>query len=550
MNELQIKLTADIASFKAAMATVEQKLKNAETILEKASGEADKYRGALASLSAEYKRGAISQEQYDKQVNKLSSDLLKQQDIINNSTLEVNRLSREYNKLGSSSLIANQNKLTQSTNNLGNSVNGLTKNVANGNGVALEFNRIIQDAPFGIIGIGNNIQQLAGNFSQLKASAGGTGAALKASFAALASGPNIALLAISALTAGFTAYQMGVFSSKDKTKELVDEIDRLREASENYLKTLSAVNLSRVKGEQSAQEEIVSLNRLFKATTDTTLSLEQRQRAVDALQKTYPNVFGNIRDEIILNGGAQKSYEQLTDAILANARAKAAESTLVKNEETLIALQTEREELNQKIAKSEALIDLKKKDQVVTVGQLKSLGQQIADSETRLIEPSLKRRAEIGKEINKLTKDNLELTNKVRENFQSVGTLLDPVPTKVDAVTASVEKLNRTFEADNDFIDQFLQRNAQERLDTFASSYENVFMKVESGKGIILEANQAIDTNLNTLAEQTTDYTNTILSAFTDLGVGIVSSLDISNNSLRGFLTTLVSATPKIIGAM
>ena len=46
-------------------------------------------------------------------------------------------------------------------------VQKLTQATSGYNSVGTDFARIIQDAPFGIIGIGNNITQLAGSFQVL-----------------------------------------------------------------------------------------------------------------------------------------------------------------------------------------------------------------------------------------------------------------------------------------------------------------------------------------------------------------------------------------------
>ena len=46
-------------------------------------------------------------------------------------------------------------------------VDRLAKATSSYNSVGIDFARIIQDAPFGIIGVGNNITQLAGSFQNL-----------------------------------------------------------------------------------------------------------------------------------------------------------------------------------------------------------------------------------------------------------------------------------------------------------------------------------------------------------------------------------------------
>jgi hypothetical protein len=46
----------------------------------------------------------------------------------------------------------------------------------------VNFNRVVQDAPFGILGVANNIEPLLLSFQSLKKEAGSTGMALKATY--------------------------------------------------------------------------------------------------------------------------------------------------------------------------------------------------------------------------------------------------------------------------------------------------------------------------------------------------------------------------------
>jgi hypothetical protein len=405
----------------------------------------DKFAKKIELLNAQFKQNTNSITALEGKISTLKTKL---ESATNVKSIEKyqSQLDNAQNKLIQLGQIGSsiQGKISLANQQASQSFGGLTKSVGSANGVAVEFSRIIQDSPFGIIGIGNNIQQLTANFAQLRSQTTSTGAALSSALGALISPANLLVLGISAVTAGFTAYQMGAFKSKDSTKELIKEVDRLNEASSEYLKTLSAVGLSQVKGSQNATAEIASLRTLYNATQDTTLSLTRRQKAVDALQDEYPNVFKNIKDEIILNGGARKSYDDLTTSILANAKAKAAESTLVENEKKLIALQNERESVNAKIAESEKRSTLELKDQVAVFGQFKTLKEQQTESEIRLIEPSLVRRAELGKEINKITADNLKLTGAISaENSNIVVELGNAVDTskELKRVLEDISKL-------------------------------------------------------------------------------------------------------------
>lgn len=93
-------------------------------------------------------------------------------------------------------------------------------------------------------------------------------------------------------------------------------LDDLKKANEEFKAT-------RLKGTQDAQKELVSLESLYRATQNTTLSVSQRKKAVDALQSQYPSYFKNMSDEQIMAGKAAGSYDKLKDSIIAAARARA-----------------------------------------------------------------------------------------------------------------------------------------------------------------------------------------------------------------------------------
>ena len=104
----------------------------------------------------------------------------------------------------------------------------------------------------------------------------------------------------------------------------------------------------------SSSQEITNLQLLYKTATDTTISMNERKKAVDEMQKIYPLYFANMKDEEILLGKAQAQYEKLNNAILDNARAKAYTNMLneqiAKQASTLEPLRQEME-LNRQKAK-------------------------------------------------------------------------------------------------------------------------------------------------------------------------------------------------------
>lgn len=100
--------------------------------------------------------------------------------------------------------------------------------------------------------------------------------------------------------------------------------DGIRTLKENQ----TALNDAVKEGNKDASKEISQLDILYRTATNVALSTEQRLKAVNKLQETYPSYFADINDEIIMNGKATKSYETLREAIFESARAKAIQSTL------------------------------------------------------------------------------------------------------------------------------------------------------------------------------------------------------------------------------
>ena len=111
---------------------------------------------------------------------------------------------------------------------------------------------------------------------------------------------------------------------------LVTQWDKVSEALSGTSKEQDLFNKLQKEAISQSAKEIQDLDILYRTTQNHALSLEERKKAVDKLQAIYPNYFANIQDEIILNGGAVKSYQNLRLAILDAARAKAAQSELDK----------------------------------------------------------------------------------------------------------------------------------------------------------------------------------------------------------------------------
>ena len=90
------------------------------------------------------------------------------------------------------------------------------------------------------------------------------------------------------------------------------------------------------KGTQNAQKEITEIRLLYNATQDITEAVEDRKKAVDELQRLYPDYFGNLSDEEILAGKAADAYDRLTNSIISNAKAEAARKRITEEQTKVV----------------------------------------------------------------------------------------------------------------------------------------------------------------------------------------------------------------------
>lgn len=120
-------------------------------------------------------------------------------------------------------------------------------------------------------------------------------------------------------------------------------VDELKKANEEF-------KAAKLKGKQDAQKELISLESLYRATQNATLSVTQRKKAVDALQSQYPSYFKNMSDEQIMAGKAAGAYDKLKDSIIGAARARAYQDKIAElatkrldNEDKIINLASKAE---------------------------------------------------------------------------------------------------------------------------------------------------------------------------------------------------------------
>jgi len=145
-----------------------------------------------------------------------------------------------------------------------------------------DFSRILQDAPFGFIGIQNNIGPLVDSFGRLRASTGTTGGALRALVSGIGGAGGLGL-AVSAITAAVTFASIGFDRWVPKIKDAKTETGELAKSSASIVTSLA--------------EETSRIAILVGAIQQDTLSKRQRNGAINELKQLNPDYFGQLDTE-------------------------------------------------------------------------------------------------------------------------------------------------------------------------------------------------------------------------------------------------------------
>ena len=186
------------------------------------------------------------------------------------------------------------------------------------------LNRVIQDAPFGFIGIANNINPLVESFGRLKAESGSVGGALKSLIGGL-SGPAGLGLAFAAVTTAITFAQIG-FQAWTRTSQ------KAKEAVDETAKALSSIQ-NAVANEAGGVASLVAVLENENETRQRKLS------AIKELQKINPEIFNQLRLEGDTVNGLTAAYQAYIDNLKTVVTAKVIQARIEKEITALLKVQ-------------------------------------------------------------------------------------------------------------------------------------------------------------------------------------------------------------------
>ena len=273
-------------------------------------------------------------------------------------------------------------------------------------------------------------------------------------------------------------------------KTLASETKILTDNTKEFNEALEAEN-------QAIGKEISDLKILYNTATDTNKNYNERLDAVHKLQENYPSYFGNIKDEIIMNGKAQSSYEALTTSIRASAKARAAKAILDKREAERISKE---EELRKRIeAKNVEIKNAKKKKGNQTIDNTSSSFLEIGfgrdeggvsenitvDHDTKLHvlkqqrDELIKEQKTLQKEWNKQDKNLIDIFNenqKIAENYKNITSTDTP-----NVVVPDTNKSKKNKTKTNNEKDHSLENSENERKKSLEdlSKYDKLRLDLE-----------------------------------------------------------------------
>ena len=205
---------------------------------------------------------------------------------------------------------------------------------------------------------------------------------------------------------------------------------------------------ARRKGISDSMKERTELEFLYKATQDTSRSMEERNAAVEELQKKHPSYFGNMSKEYILLGKANDEYIKLSKSIIETATAKA-KMTEIEN------LSTRALDLSMKAAGK--LMEIRK-----------------AEAETDYVDPFLREIMKSADRVAHLRKEYEGLTKDLRDVYSAQIALSRSI--KISDYTEGDDK--DKFKEYAEYIKKITEDLAKSRIDLIADGRKKEIAEV------------------------------------------------------------------------
>lgn len=315
-----------------------------------------------------------------------------------------------------------------------------------------------------------------------------------------------------------TALVVGITLLSSYGSEIADWVKELFKAKENIdvlKESLKAYNETILEGRKAAQDQLTELQLLYDAAVDAAKGTDERTKAVKKLKDEYPDYFKSLDNEAILAGKAKSAYDQLTQSIIANAKARASMDAMTENFSKIIDLEPQ-------INAEYSQIELLRKEYAKLQETIKKVESQTADpialkgnqqltalraEATGIMDDIVEREEKIAKirsEIYALNKRNAEIENDI-----NISDLLFDTNTKKGKDNKSVQYLD-TYQQK-----RAIQKAEQDIQDSITESQLNaqkmtIDLMAEGNSKELAQINANYDAKINEIRKRERELLQTL----------------------------------------
>jgi hypothetical protein len=352
---------------------------------------------------------------------------------------------------------------------------GANKNLTKGNGLAnqsaIEFGRTLSDAPYGIRGVANNIQQLGSNLAQLKNQTGSSKLAFKALLGSFA-GPLGFLVLFQGAIALLDHFYGGMKKGEEEVDKMTDAID----------------------------SQALQLQSLAEIYSNANAPLDVRKKAFKDLQKELPILsgleFGNADAINAVNSAVAKNIELSIKRRLVSKYM----DELVDVESSLLQIQEDRAGAQEYIEKLNATSDQRiagvvkssqEQEELDTRSYILKEKINILNTEAIRIENLLGLNRKKESESNKNNKKELEEILKVKSaiaNFLGMADATDDEIERLEEADRVLKEYQETAEFGNEGMLKLIQENTKAEDKEYQTRLENEEKYFEA-KGKLVDDN-------------------------------------------------------------
>lgn len=224
-------------------------------------------------------------------------------------------------------LSAEQNRLIAQTQKTNSAFRG-------GTSAAMSFGHIIQDLPYGINGIANNITQLGTQLVYVSNSAKAAGVSVKTALISSMLNPaTLAIVGLSAVTTGMQLMARNGEGLAGVLKLVASDTDALTtansELAKSYADTVS-----------NAKAEVATLQALLSIARDTSRTNKSRLQAIQQINKEYPELNYQLDLHNVNSEKAAKAVDKLTRSMIRKAKIQAAEQLIAEKYNKILDIQS------------------------------------------------------------------------------------------------------------------------------------------------------------------------------------------------------------------